>query len=86
MARVVQNVMPSAMVRGRDGYLRVFYDKIGIKIETCDQWVASGEHVLTSARQRDHKVFCGSNQNRKRFSDTAGQTKHRLAKPRDIII
>jgi hypothetical protein len=47
MAQEVQNVMPSAVVRGRDGYLRVFYDKIGVKFETYDQWVASGEYVPT---------------------------------------
>jgi hypothetical protein len=50
MAQEVQNVMPSAVVHGRDGYLRVFYDKIGVKFETYNQWVASGEHVPTGAR------------------------------------
>jgi hypothetical protein len=50
MAQEVQNVMPSAVVRGRDGYLRVFYDKIGVKFETYNQWVGSGEHVPTGAR------------------------------------
>jgi hypothetical protein len=50
MAQEVRNVMPSAVVRGRDGYLRVFYDKIGVKFETYNRWVASGEHVPTGAR------------------------------------
>ena len=50
IAQEVQNVMPRAVVRGRDGYLRVFYDRIGVKFETYDQWVASGGHVPTGAR------------------------------------
>ena len=50
MAQEVQNVMPSAVVRGRDGYLRVFYDKIGVQFETYNQWVASGEHVPAGAQ------------------------------------
>jgi hypothetical protein len=50
MAQEVRNVMPSAVVRGRDGYLLVFYDKIGVKFETYNRWVASGEHVPTGAR------------------------------------
>ena len=45
MAQEVQTVMPSAVVRDRDGYLRVFYDQIGVKFETYDRWVASGAHV-----------------------------------------
>jgi hypothetical protein len=44
MAQEVQNILPSAVVRGRDGYLRVFYDRIGVKFETYDQWVTSGKH------------------------------------------
>src|SRR6266849_5132266 len=31
MAQEVQTVMPAAVVRGSDGYLRVFYDKLGLK-------------------------------------------------------
>ena len=31
--------MPDAVVRGRDGYLRVFYDKLGLKFETYDHWL-----------------------------------------------
>ena len=42
MAQEVQAVMPNAVVRGRDGYLRVYYDKLGIKFQTYEQWIASG--------------------------------------------
>jgi hypothetical protein len=34
--------MPSAVVRERDGYLRVLYDKLGLKFQTYEQWIASG--------------------------------------------
>src|SRR5438128_6860075 len=49
MAQEVQTVMPAAVVRGSDGYLRVFYDKLGLKLQTYDQWVASGAHVPAGA-------------------------------------
>jgi hypothetical protein len=45
MAQEVQTIMPTAALRGSDGYLRVSYDMLGIKFETYDQWVASGAHV-----------------------------------------
>ena len=45
MAQEVQTVMPAAVLRGSDGYLRVFYDKLGLKVQTYDQWTASGAHV-----------------------------------------
>jgi hypothetical protein len=38
----VQKVIPQAVVRDRDGYLRVFYNKVGLKFQTYDQWIASG--------------------------------------------
>jgi hypothetical protein len=39
--------MPSAVVRGRDGYLRVFYYELGVPFQTYDQWIASGAHIPT---------------------------------------
>ena len=42
MAQEVQAAVPNAVVRGRDGYLRVYYDKLGIKFQTYEQWIASG--------------------------------------------
>src|SRR5262249_8896357 len=38
MAQEVQMVMPQAVMRGQDGYLRVFYDKLGLKFESYDRW------------------------------------------------
>jgi hypothetical protein len=50
IAQEVQTVMPQAVTRGRDGYLRVFYDKVGVTFETYDQWAASGKHVPSGQR------------------------------------
>jgi hypothetical protein len=41
MAQEVQAVMPEAVMRGQDGYLRVDYDKLGLKFQTYDEWLAS---------------------------------------------
>jgi hypothetical protein len=49
MAQEVQAVLPAAVVRGNDGYLRVFYDKLGLKFQTYDQWIASGARVPAGA-------------------------------------
>ena len=49
MAQEVQTVMPDAVIRGRDGYLRVFYDKLGLQFQTYDQWIASGARIPSGA-------------------------------------
>jgi hypothetical protein len=45
MAQEVQAVMPGAVMRGADGYLRVYYDKLGLKFQTYDEWVTSGARL-----------------------------------------
>jgi hypothetical protein len=45
MAQEVQTVMPSAVVRGQDGYLRVYYRKLGVPFQTYEQWIAAGARV-----------------------------------------
>jgi Protein of unknown function (DUF3300) len=45
MAQEVRTVMPKAVTRGPDGYMRVSYDRLGLPFETYDQWVASGAHL-----------------------------------------
>jgi hypothetical protein len=47
MAQEVQNVMPEAVTRDTDGYLRVSYDKLGLPFETYDQWLATGARLPT---------------------------------------
>jgi hypothetical protein len=48
----VQQVMPQAVARGTDGYLRVFYEKLGLKFETYDHWVKSGASPVSARMQR----------------------------------
>jgi hypothetical protein len=45
MAQEVQQVMPQAVVRGQDGYLRVFYEKLGLSFQSYDHWLASGARI-----------------------------------------
>ena len=45
MAQEVETVMPEAVTRGADGFLRVSYDRLGLPFETYAQWVASGAHL-----------------------------------------
>ena len=45
IAQDVQSVRPEAVMRGPDGYLWVNYDKLGLRLMTWDQWVASGERI-----------------------------------------
>ena len=50
LAQEVQSVEPGAVVVGRDGYLRVFYDKLGLKLQTYEQWIASGAQIPSAAQ------------------------------------
>jgi hypothetical protein len=50
IAQEVQQVMPEAVTRGRDGYLRVFYDRLGLKLRLYKDWLASGAQIPTQAR------------------------------------
>jgi hypothetical protein len=50
IAQEVQAVMPGAVSRGSDGYLRVYYQKIGVKFQTYDAWIASGAHLPAAAQ------------------------------------
>ena len=45
IAQEVQAVMPDAVTRGRDGYLRVYYEKLGIKFRTYRDWLADGAQI-----------------------------------------
>ena len=45
IAQEVQSIMPDAVVRGPDGYLRVYYNKLGLKFQKYDQWIASGARI-----------------------------------------
>ncbi len=52
MAQEVQQVMPQAVERGADGYLRVHYEKLGLKFESYRHWLQSGSHLPTAVGYR----------------------------------
>jgi Chaperone of endosialidase len=41
MAQEVAAVMPEAVQRGADGYMRVDYARLGLRMQTWDQWTAA---------------------------------------------
>ena len=45
MAQDVQQMAPQAVVLGRDGYLRVYYEKLGLRFESYQQWIDSGAQI-----------------------------------------
>ena len=45
MAQEVQNLTPEAVTRGQDGYLRVYYEKLGLKLRTYSDWLAGGAKI-----------------------------------------
>jgi hypothetical protein len=50
MAQEVQTVMPKAVVRDRDGSLRVLYDKLGVKFQTYEEWITTGAQIPVAVR------------------------------------
>ncbi len=45
MAQEVGMVRPDAVERGSDGYLRVHYDRLGLKFQSYDDWAAAGGRI-----------------------------------------
>ena len=41
MAQEVAAVKPDAVSRGADGYLRVDYARLGLRLQTWEQWAAA---------------------------------------------
>jgi hypothetical protein len=52
IAQEVQQVMPQAVARGRDGYLTVDYDKLGLKFESYDHWIRGGARIPATVRMQ----------------------------------
>ena len=50
IAQEVEALKPDAVTRGRDGYLRVYYDKLGTKFRTYQDWLAGGAQIPTRSR------------------------------------
>lgn len=42
MAQEVESIRPDAVMRGDDGYLRVFYGSLGLRMQTYEDWLAAG--------------------------------------------
>jgi hypothetical protein len=42
--------MPQAVTRGSDGYLRVYYEKLGLKLRTYSDWLA-GDAKIPALRE-----------------------------------
>lgn len=45
IAQEVEEVMPKAVTRGADGYLRVYYEKLGLKLRTYRDWLTGGAKI-----------------------------------------
>jgi Protein of unknown function (DUF3300) len=50
IAQEVQALRPDAVTQGRDGYLRVHYEKLGLEFQSYRHWLASGAHVPSGSR------------------------------------
>jgi len=47
IAQEVQTLIPEAVTRGRDGYLKVYYHKLGLMFRTYRDWLADGAQIPT---------------------------------------
>jgi hypothetical protein len=45
MGHEVQSIRPDAVLRGPDGYLRVRYDRLGVPMQSYEDWVAAGQKI-----------------------------------------
>ncbi len=52
MAQEVAKIVPDAVLRGADGYLRVNYARLGLKLQTWDEWTLEGSTL--NRRTREH--------------------------------
>jgi hypothetical protein len=50
MAQEVQALIPGAVIRGSDDYLRVYYERLGLEFRTYRDWLASGAQIPTRSR------------------------------------
>jgi len=47
IAQEVQSLVPEAVTRGSDGYLRVHYERLGLKLRSYTDWLARGAKIPT---------------------------------------
>ncbi|MFM7085057.1 MAG: hypothetical protein ACKOW3_08655 [Hyphomicrobium sp.] len=43
MAQEVRKTMPEAVIKGQDGFLRVYYDKLGLELQTWEEYKKLGQ-------------------------------------------
>lgn len=55
IAQEVETVAPDAVRRDRDGYLRVLYERVGVKFQTYEHWLASGARLPSPVRAPHRK-------------------------------
>ena len=53
IAQEVQSVAPQAVWRGEDGFLRVRYEKIGVKFQSYEHWLSTGASVPHGVRANE---------------------------------
>jgi hypothetical protein len=51
MAQEVEKIAPDAVFHGADGYLRVAYARLGLRLQTWEEWTASPESAVANASQ-----------------------------------
>ncbi|MFC4843817.1 tail fiber domain-containing protein [Bradyrhizobium sp. GCM10023182] len=49
IAQEVQEVRPDAVTRGEDGYLRVYYERLGLTFTSYESWARGGGVIPRSA-------------------------------------
>jgi Chaperone of endosialidase len=54
LAQEVQAIAPEAVVRRPDGYLRVYYEKLGLQLQTYEAWIAAGAMLPRTTRETRH--------------------------------
>ena len=45
IAQEVQRVVPEAVTRGSDGFLRVYYEKLGLRLRSYSDWLTGGAKI-----------------------------------------
>ena len=63
IAQEVREVVPAAVVRGRDGYLRVDYRQLGLRLQTWDEWVVSNPTDFNRRKREVHLGLTGDGLN-----------------------
>ena len=53
MAQEVGEIVPDAVTSGEDGYLRVDYGRLGLRLMTWEDWVAGGSSPAQGASARE---------------------------------